>query len=298
VLLLKPKVTIGICVKNAEKTIKDAINSVVHQDFLHELIELVVVDGQSEDRTLEVIKETLSQSDIKTTLLSENRGLGFARQMVVDNAKGDYIIWVDGDMMLSRDYVRNQVEFMEQHPAVGIAKGKYELRDGINLVDMLENLNFVLIFRNEGNTALKTLGTSGCIYRVKAIRQVKGFDKNIKGVGEDMDAEHRIKKSGWLLHITSATFYEQHRSSWKALWREYYWHGYGGHYLFKKNMKMLNLYKMLPPVAILAELLRIPKSYKLTRRKRVFLLPLHYVFKRAAWCLGFVNAYFDGYEHK
>lgn len=284
--------------KNAEKTIKDAINSVVHQDFPHELIEIMIVDGQSEDRTLEVIKETLSQCDIKTTFLSENRGLGFARQMVVDNAKGDYIIWVDGDLMLSRDFVRKQVEFMERNPAVGIAKGKYELRDGINLVDMLENLNFVSIFRNEGNTTLKTLGTSGCIYRVKAIREVKGFDKNIRGVGEDMDAEHRIKAAGWLLYITSATFYEQHRSSWKALWREYYWHGYGGHYLFKKNMKMLNVYKMLPPVAILVELLRIPNTYQLTRQKTVFLLPLHYIFKRAAWYSGFVNACLDGYEPK
>ena len=31
----------------------------------------------------------------------------------MDNAKGKYIIWVDGDMILSRDFVKKLLEFME-----------------------------------------------------------------------------------------------------------------------------------------------------------------------------------------
>lgn len=292
-----PVVTIGFCVKNAELTVKDAMCSILSQDYPHELIELIVVDGYSKDKTLSIIQNSLSDSGIKPKFFYENAGLGVARQFVVDNACGKYIIWVDGDMLLSNDFVSKQVNFMEHNPEAGIAKGRYSLLDGTTLVNMLESLNFVLIFKNQGKTNLKTLGTSGCIYRVDAIRQVNGFDKNIKGVGEDMDAEHRIRAAGWILYVTSAIFYEQHRSSWKALWREYYWHGYGGRYLFTKNMKMLNIHKMLPPVAILIELLRVPEAYKLVQRKAVLLLPLHYVFKRLAWFLGFVNAYANGYGH-
>jgi hypothetical protein len=44
---------------------------------------------------------------------------------------------------------------------------------------------------------------------------------------------------------------------------------------------------MIPIVALAAEALRVPSAYRLTKRKIVLLLPLHYVFKRVAWFVGF-----------
>jgi len=85
----KPKVTIGFCVKNCEDTVKEALVSVVNQDYPHELIEIIVVDGKSNDRTMQIVKEILSSSDIKAKLFLEDKGLGFARQIVLDNATGD-----------------------------------------------------------------------------------------------------------------------------------------------------------------------------------------------------------------
>jgi len=287
------KVTVGVCVKNCETLIGNAIASVVAQDFPHGLMELIVVDGYSEDKTLAIIKERLDKTDLKYRVFYENEGLGRARQIVIDNAGGEYIVWVDGDMVISKDFVRKQVEFMDNNPDVGIAKGKYEISvnpDSESLVAMLENTEFMLNTIVEGETASNCLGTSGCIYRVKAIRQVGGFDLSIKGVGEDMDAESRVRKAGWLLYITSVPFYEKRRQTWKSLWKEYFWHGQGNRYLLKKDKTILNLYKMLPPVALTAELLRVPAAYKLTYRKTVVLLPLHYIFKRIAWILGFLNS--------
>jgi len=287
------KVTVGLCVKNAEATVKEAVDSVVAQDFPHELLELIVVDGYSEDKTLSIIKESLEKTDLKHKIFYENEGLGRARQIVVDSAGGDHIVWVDGDMVLLRDFVRKQIDFMDQHPNVGIAKGKYAIcvnPHDESLVATLENTEFMLNTMVAGETNSSCLGTSGCIYRVKAIRQVGGFDLSLKGVGEDMEAESRIREAGWLLYTTTASFYETRRQTWKSLWNEYFWHGQGNRCLFKKNRNIINLYKMLPPVAVTAELLRVPAAYKLTYRKAVFLLPLHYIFKRIAWFLGFLNS--------
>ncbi|MEM5867131.1 MAG: glycosyltransferase [Candidatus Aenigmatarchaeota archaeon] len=48
--------------------------------------------------------------------------MGFCSiNVVVKNASGKYIIWVDCDMILPKDHVQKQVEFMEQNPKVGIA---------------------------------------------------------------------------------------------------------------------------------------------------------------------------------
>jgi glycosyltransferase involved in cell wall biosynthesis len=256
-------------------------------------MELIIVDGYSEDKTLSILKESLNQTGLKHKIICENEGLGRARQIVVDNASGDYIVWVDGDMVMSRDFVRMQVEFMDHNPDVGIAKGKYETcirTHHENLVATLETTEFILSTMFEGKTSSKTLGTSGCIYRVKAIKQVDGFDPHLKKSSEDIDAENRIQEAGWLLHVTNALFYETRRQTWRALWNEYFWHGQGNRHVFEKNKRIINLYKMLPPVAVVAEFLRVPAAYKLTRRKVVLLLPLHYVFKRIAWFLGFMNA--------
>jgi len=283
------KVTIGLCVRNAEATIRQAIDSILNQDFPHELMELIVVDGCSEDKTLCIVKNRIKNSGIKSRVFCEKKGLGHARQIVVDNAQGDFIVWVDADMILRRDFVKKQVLFMERNPKVGIAKGKYGMQKGNNLVATLEDIEFALAFRCEGETNSQSLGTSGCIYRVEAIRKVGGFDPNIKGAGEDTDVENRIRSAGWSLYITSAVFYEKRRNTWKSLWSEYFWHGIGASYVFRKSKRGINVYKMLPPVALLAELLRVPLAYRLTRRSAAFLLPFHYVFKRIAWFLGFIK---------
>jgi GT2 family glycosyltransferase len=134
----------------------------------------------------------------------------------------------------------------------------------------------------------KVLGTSGCIYRVKAIRQVGGFNPNFKGVGEDMDAENRIQEAGWKLYISPAVFYETRRQSWRALWDEYFWHGKGGNHLFRENKHAIS-FKIFPLVAFATKLFQISIAYRLTRRKSVILLPLHYAFKRIAWLFGLLK---------
>jgi len=284
------KITIGLCVKNAEHTIKEAIRSILTQDYPHKLLEIIIVDGSSKDETLSIIKEELSGSKVKSRVFNENKGLGYARQLVVDNAEGRYIIWVDSDMIIPRNFISKQVEFMESHSEVGIAKGRFAFLEEKSLVANLENLYFLSAFQNKNNEQkLFPLGTSGCIYRVKAIRQAGGFDENIRGVGEDMDAEYRVKVSGWKLSISPATFYEKRRRTWRSLWDEYFWHGKGAAYLFKKRKEIfLFNQKMFPLTSIFNKLIETAEAYRLTNRKEALLLPFHYAFKRFAWTIGFL----------
>jgi len=290
-------VTIGLCVKNVEQTIEEVLNSILEQDFPHELIELIVVDGCSNDKTLLIIEVKLSKADIKHKIFRENSGLGWARQIVVDNACGEYIVWVDGDILLLRDHVKKQVEFMEQNPNAGIGVGKHMMYNETSLVATMENIEDAIEFKLGGEVRSKILGTGGSIYRVKAIKDIGGFDEHIRGSCEDMDAEYRVRAAGWGLYVTPATFSELRRKTWKTLWDEYFWHGYGGHCILHKNVGLINRYKMFPPIAILTEIVRSSIAYKLTHRKVMFLLPLHYTFKRIAWCMGFVKSHLGGYGH-
>jgi len=291
------KATVGLCVKNEEKNIKEAIDSIVSQDFPHELMELIVVDGYSKDRTLAIVKESFVDKDICFDIFQDNGGLGAARQMVVDNARGDYIVWVDGDMILSTDYIKRQVEFMEKNPSVGVAGGTYGIYLGKTMVSAFENIVYVVVsYKYGGKIFPRLLGTEGSIFRTKAIRDVGGFDQEIEGAAEDIDLIYRIQKKGWLLHMTKAIFYEKCKEDWRELWKQYVWWGYGGHYLFHKDKRINPIYEMLPPAGFMAGLLRSFIAYKLTHKKIFFLIPFHYVFKRIAWCYGFLRAHLEGYR--
>jgi glycosyltransferase involved in cell wall biosynthesis len=297
-MVRKPKVTVGLCVKNSEATITETLVSLINQDYPTELFELIVVDGHSEDRTLEIIRKHLLKTEIKRTFFSENKGLGLARQIVVDNAKGDYIAWVDADIILPREYLRKQVEFMEKSPKVGIGRAKYGILPKAPIVAFLENIPFAVeSLRKDKNVPLEISGTEGSIYRVEAIQRVGGFDTNITGAAEDTDVAHRIRTAGWSACLSETIFYERCRETWKDLWDEYSWWGYGGHYSFHKQRSSVNLFKMSPPAGFVAGILQLERTYTLTHRKSTFLLPFHYAFKRTAWLFGFVKAHIDGYGH-
>ena len=301
--VMKPKVTVGVCVRNCENFIKEAIDSIFDQDFPHERMEVVFVDDGSEDKTLSIIKSYVPKMDMQVKVFHQEwKGLGPTRNVVVDNARGDYIVWVDGDMVLPKNYVRKQVEFMEQHHEAGIAKGKQALEPGGNLLATLETYSRAagrMVDYNIEKAHSKSMGTGGCIYRVKAIRQVGGFDENIRGYGEDWDSEYRIRKAGWLLCTTDVQFrdYERGKILWKDLWRRYSKRGYDLHRLSHEKKAMINFYKMLPPAAFLAGLFHSVKIYRLTSRKITFLLPLQYMLKMTAWCLGFIRSNLDSYKN-
>lgn len=291
------KVTIGLCVKNAEATIAYAMKGIMNQDFPRELMELIVVDGYSKDNTLKIIERILNGT-ISSRTIFENKGLGVARQIVVDNASGEYIVWVDGDIVLAKNHVSKQVEFMDNHPNVGIGRSRYGIWPESGPVAFLENIPFVVeSSKFEGNVPVTICGAEGSIHRVRAIRQVGGFDIGIKGAAEDIDLASRILAAGWPAHTTDAFFYELCRDSWRDLWKEYTWWGRGGHYAFHKKAQASMLFQMSPIGGALSGILRLPLAYKLSGRKLLLLLPFHYAFKRLAFCFGFTQAHLEDYGH-
>jgi glycosyltransferase involved in cell wall biosynthesis len=290
---LETKVTIGVCVKDSALTIGRVIDSLVSQDFPHGLAEVIFVDDGSKDDTLSFIESRVPTIDMQVKVIHHRwRGLGASRNRVAEEAKGDYIIWVDGDMILEKDFVRKQIEFMEMNPRIGIAKGILGILPKEGLVAFLDNVAYIASFyRYRGFVKSRALGAGGCTYRAEAIRQVGGFDVGIKGAGEDNDVEAKIMKADWLLYIGSpGVFYEQRRSSLRSLWRESIWHGYGAQKLFRGSWEILG---MTPIFALFLGTRYAIIAYKMVHRRAVFLLPLQHAFKRIGWWIGFIKGAID-----
>jgi glycosyltransferase involved in cell wall biosynthesis len=290
--------TVGLCVKNSETSVKETVESIVRQDFPHEKMEIIVVDGESEDETLRIIRDSLSLSDIRVKLHSdEGKGLGAARQIIVENARGEYVLWVDGDNVLPANYVRKQMEFMDQNPEVGAAAGKWGLLKTKSLVAILANLS-ELENKNRDNK-ITAIGTVKGIYRLRAIKQAGGFDKCIKGASEDLDLSYRIWKSGWSLAKSETLLYQRWRSTWRDVWKWYSWWGYGEHYRKHKFPNLVILWHEVPIIrALYSGLRQASSAYKETHLKISFLLPFLFLYRALAWWSGFLRSHRDAYGHK
>lgn len=259
-------------------------------------MELIIVDGHSTDGTLQILRQIPNIVSIKCTILHENEGLGTARQIVVDTAKGKYIIWVDGDMILSENFVRNQVEFMEEHQTTGLGVGLIWFPPKASPILIMEVAPLMPKHYQNGiwdtKVTTKLPGTNGTISRVELLRNIGGFDKKITGAGEDQDIARKIDAAGWLICRTRAVFYETHGnlSSWSALWRKYFWYGSGSFNLYRRGIYKISILRMNPIAGLISGILLLPKSYLIHHRKIVFLCPLHFSFKMFAWLLGFIKA--------
>ncbi|MEM2144292.1 MAG: glycosyltransferase [Candidatus Jordarchaeaceae archaeon] len=300
---MKIVVTLGVCVRNGERMIGRVIESIMKQDFPHEKMQILIVDDGSTDRTLQLLSDWVSKIDIKTKIFSKKwQGLGPSRNLILKNAEGQYIIWVDADEILPESYVRKQVEFMVKNPKVGITAGLVKLvcKNLVLNLELMPTIIDHLNYNKPKNFIWKTgklPGTGGAIFRVEALKQVNGFDERISGVGEDQDVAYRIKNAGWLIFLNQEPFYELHggMSTFQDLWKKYFWYGYGAYKIYKQNRILFSLPRMSPVAGILTGFFYSIEAYKRMHSEAVFLLPIHYSFKLTAWMFGFIKAQIEAY---
>jgi glycosyltransferase involved in cell wall biosynthesis len=291
---MSTKVTLGLCVKNGAKVVKTAFDSISIQDYPHECMKLVIVNDGSTDNTLSLALKFAQETDIPTFVTSsKGKGLGTCRQIVVDNAEGDYIVWVDDDLVLTKGYVKSQVEFMDKNPNVGAAQGVYSVIS-THIYSTLYFAGLIPLQR-----PLNQIGTGGSIFRLKALEKVGGFDVRIKGAGEDLDVSRRIKESGWALATNnSARYYEKYYpATLKAFWKRNFGYGYGNHFYFHKYGDQEFLIQYFPPFALLVGLKMSIMIYRITIMKRVFAFFILHSLSMIAGGVGFARAHLDGYGH-
>lgn len=102
----KVKVTFILGILNAERTLEECLNSILMQNYPKDNYEILIVDGGSTDRTLEIIDRYMEkESNIRLMhnphKLSEGRGM--SKDMGVEAARGEVVIFIDHDNILLGD---------------------------------------------------------------------------------------------------------------------------------------------------------------------------------------------------
>lgn len=85
---------------NVEQYLEKCINSVYNQGLKEEDFEVVLVDDESPDHSLELAKKLTSGKNNAKIISQKNKGLGGARNTGILNSRGDYLLFLDADDQL------------------------------------------------------------------------------------------------------------------------------------------------------------------------------------------------------
>ncbi|MDN5341379.1 MAG: teichuronic acid biosynthesis glycosyltransferase TuaG [Oceanotoga sp.] len=107
----EPLVSIITPLYNAEKYISNTIESVINQEYNN--WELIIINDCSKDKGPEIIKKYQNQDKrIKLINLEKNSGAAVARNVGIENAKGNFIAFIDSDDIWEKTKLKEQISFM------------------------------------------------------------------------------------------------------------------------------------------------------------------------------------------
>jgi len=117
---LQPTVTVIIPVRNEDAFIRQSLAAVLTQDYPSDHMEVLVIDGGSNDNTREIVQAMMRDYPILHLLDNPQKITPAALNVGVRHARGKYIIRVDSHTIVAPDYVRQCVALLDTTDAVNV----------------------------------------------------------------------------------------------------------------------------------------------------------------------------------
>lgn len=191
----QPLVSILIPVYNAQDTIVKCVESCLKQTYKN--IEIVVCNDASNDKTLEKLNQYTGK--IRVIKNETNSGISFSRNKLLNEAKGEFIAWIDADDWMLENRIKTQIEFMLQHNEIDICGSSIIILNQKNEVRQVQDSNLIE----------EKLWFSNCIFQPTVMS--KNFYKNEQifysteyDYMEDYELWYRLRKIKKFYNLNTA----------------------------------------------------------------------------------------------
>ena len=122
---MKEKISIITASYNAERFIKNTIESVLKQTYQN--WEMIIIDDCSSDNTESIVNRYVElDKRIKFFKLEKNSGAAIARNLGINKANGEFIAFLDSDDLWDENKLEKQIEFMKERK-IGFSFTGYRL---------------------------------------------------------------------------------------------------------------------------------------------------------------------------
>jgi len=196
------KVSIVIPCWNEEKFIGKCLDSIIAQDYPKDKLEILVVDGMSEDGTKGTIKEFTQKYSFIKILDNPKKITPCALNIGIKNAKGDIIIRMDAHAKYEKDYISKCVKYLYEYNAddvggIMITLPQQNTFIGKAIVNVLTSRFGVgnSDFRTGVSQPKETDTVFGGCYRREVFGKISYFNENLVS-SQDMEFNIRLKKMG------------------------------------------------------------------------------------------------------
>jgi glycosyltransferase involved in cell wall biosynthesis/cytochrome c-type biogenesis protein CcmH/NrfG len=180
--IFQPRITIAIPTHKRPSYLREAIKSALQQNFDSSTYEILVVSDGHHSETKAVINEFYSNR--MRFIQKEHSGAVDTRNRAIDEAKGDYILWLDDDDILEPTTLSTYLKTLSQHPHADVIYGILEYFDDLtgNTLRYFEPSDWSI----KPETLLGAL-SGGCripnpatLIRKSAYQEVGKYDRNFK----------------------------------------------------------------------------------------------------------------------
>lgn len=171
---------------NVEDYVRNAIDSVLAQTYMD--FELILVDNNSTDRTLQILERAAINSSQVRVLEQPLPGAPRARNMGLSVARGSWIQFLDADDLLLPDKLERQMKLVQSDTPLLVGTPKYQRLDGSDYTTEPWELPFKGVFEGlrQGNTCCN-------LWNKKYLIAVDGWEED-RAFQQDYDLIFRILK--------------------------------------------------------------------------------------------------------
>ncbi|MDZ7340209.1 MAG: glycosyltransferase [candidate division KSB1 bacterium] len=213
------RVTILVPARNEEQNIGCCLESLVRQSYPKTMLEIIVIDDDSQDRTAEIVREycqhhanvrLLSLGRCPTGVAPKKRALQFG----VDAAQGEIIFTTDADCVAAPEWVEQMIAYFE--PDVGMVVGWVLFASDklTSLFHKIQALEFLgLTAAGMGSIGLgEPIIANGAnlAFRKTTFREVHGYrdEQHIISGDDDLLLQKIDRTTGWKIRgaISPTTF--------------------------------------------------------------------------------------------
>ena len=195
-------ITVGIPTINRQYVLIKTIESLL-KNMTKEVIEIIIVDQTADKQLVQKNKETIfTMSPLVKYITSDIPSVCKARNIIIENAKGDIVYFIDDDVLLTSNTIKSHLSLYDKGVSSVIGKiyNRKDNEDYENLDISEPTRGTIDLFpdTNEITLDFKGFGVScNQSYTKQSLLEVRGFDENFQGgYYEDADIINRIRKNG------------------------------------------------------------------------------------------------------
>ncbi len=187
------RVSVICTVKNEEENIKSFLDSLINQSRIPD--EIVIVDGGSTDRTIELLNVEVDKHNMIKLFVEEKANIAKGRNIAINIAKHEIIAVTDAGCILDRNWLRNIILPLENDNSIDIVSGWYEKAPGTKFQQLVASLTYYSLDKILKDPDKFLPSSRSIAFRKNAWAEVRGYPEHLK-TAEDTLFDINLKKLG------------------------------------------------------------------------------------------------------